>query len=196
MKKDEQAQDPSRRDFLKFGGATAAAATAVVAAPTGFVLGREPDQDTGWGRTAAGKDMFFDREPFRVDIAPTLMKVGQIERPEREDFLFKRLEMIFHAIHAGWSPLDGYQTCPDERVVTYYNKWPERWPDMLEAIKQLELSKELQHKYFDRFAVIHAYDHACAVQMYGANGVHVNWPLPPKGDPEIEVLMLSTKFWI
>ncbi|WP_375753826.1 4Fe-4S dicluster domain-containing protein [Vibrio sp. HN007] len=184
-KQEEKTKNPGRRDFLKMGGAAAAVATVGVGASTGFVLGREPDQNVGWGRTAAGKDMFFDREPFRVDSAPTIMKMGETERPEREDFLFKRLGMIFHAVHDGWNPLEGYQTCPDERVVAYYDKWPERWPEMMEALRQQQLSKEVHHEYSDRFAIIHAYDHACNAMLSGANGVSVNWPLPPEGDPEI-----------
>lgn len=185
MKKEEQAPNEGRRNFLKMGGATAAAATVGVGAATGFVLGREPDQDTGWGRTAAGKDMFFDREPFRVDWAPTLIKVGETERPDREDFLFWRLGMIGHAMKSGWDPSTGWESCPDERVVRYYSKFPNRWPDIMEAFKQMAISKQMQHKYLDRFVIAHAYDHANHASMYGENGVPVNWPLPPKGDPSV-----------
>ncbi|WED28899.1 4Fe-4S dicluster domain-containing protein [Vibrio sp. DW001] len=185
MKKDDKAENPSRRDFLKMGGATAAVATVGVGAATGFVLGREPDQDTGWGRTAAGKDMFFDREPFRVDIAPTLIKVGTQQRPEREDFLFKRLGMIGGAIQGGWDPAGGWQSCPDERVVNYYRKFPARWPEIVEAFKQGAISAKMQHKYLDRFVIAHAYDHANNASMYGQNGVEINWPLPPHGDPSV-----------
>lgn len=185
MSKKQNSPGLGRRDFLKMGGASAAAATAAVAAPTGFILGSEPDQDTGWGRTQEGKDMFFDREPFRVDIAPTLIKTGPTERPEREDFLFKRIAMVYDAIHQGWDPTTGYNTCPDQRVVNYYTKHPKRYPEMLEALKQKAKSKELHHKYVDRFAIAHAYDSACMTSMYGDNGVHINWPLPPEGNPEV-----------
>ncbi|MGF1759906.1 reductive dehalogenase [Photobacterium sagamiensis] len=189
MKKTNQpevdgAKDPSRRNFLKFGGAAAAAATVGAGAATGFVLGRDPDADVGWGRTAAGKDMFFDREPFRVDIAPTMIKVGKLERPEREDFLFHRVEMMMKAVMKGWDPEDGYESCPDKRVTSYYRKWPERYPEMLEAMKQRMISRERQHEYDDRFAIAHAYDKANEVSMYGDAGIAVNWPLPPQGRPE------------
>ncbi|MCW8329141.1 twin-arginine translocation signal domain-containing protein [Photobacterium sp. SDRW27] len=183
--KDEETQNPSRRNFLKIGGAAAAAATVGVGASTGFVLGREPDQDTGWGRTAAGKDMFFDREPFRVDTAPTLIKAGKTSRPEREDFLFKRLDMIGKAIKQGWNPADGWESCPDLRVVNYYRQWPKRWPEMMEALRQRSLSVKMQHKYIDRYVIAHAYDHANNASMYGQNGVPVNWPLPPEGEPDV-----------
>jgi reductive dehalogenase len=185
MSNENNTHSESRRNFLKLGGATAAVATVGVGAATGFVLGREPDQDIGWGRTAAGKDMFFNREPFFVDKAPTLIKVGETSRPDVRDFVFWRVGMIVGAMKQGWHLSDGWETCPDERVVKYYTEWPERWPEIVEALKQKQISAKLQHKYMDRLVIAHAYDHANHASMYGENGTPVNWPLPPEGPPEV-----------
>ncbi|MCW8331397.1 4Fe-4S dicluster domain-containing protein [Photobacterium sp. SDRW27] len=178
--KHREAADPSRRNFLKFGGVAAATATVGAAAGAGFVLGRDPDANVGWGRTEAGKDMYFNRESFRVDMSPTMQIVGKPERPEWGDQLFNRMGSLAKSIKAGWNPEEGWENIPDERVRAYYAKYPERWQEML-----LSFSARIQHhenieKYRDRFAL--AWAHTGAYNR-GLNG---NFPPKPEGHPDVD----------
>ena len=89
-------KNEGRRNFLKLGGVTAAAASVGAAAGAGFALGRDPDSYAGYGRKYEGKDQFMDREPFRVSIdkAPSFNKVGEAERVHWTDNLFYRRNEI------------------------------------------------------------------------------------------------------
>ncbi|WP_066014696.1 MULTISPECIES: 4Fe-4S dicluster domain-containing protein [Endozoicomonas] len=149
----EGAAVTSRRNFLKLGGLAAAGTTIGAAAGAGFVLGRDPDANVGWGRTEAGKDMFFNRKPFEVDHAPTLEVVGPIERPEWEDYLFNRFPVIGKAIQDGWDPNNGWETLEDEQVKKYYARHPDRWPEMLQAFVEQNRRAQHREKHRDRFAL-------------------------------------------
>ncbi|MGF1758785.1 4Fe-4S dicluster domain-containing protein [Photobacterium sagamiensis] len=175
----EEASNPSRRNFLKMGGAAAATVTVGAAAGAGFALGRDPDANVGWGRTEAGKDMYFNREPFRVDVPPTFNVVGTVERPEWSEFLFNRVFSMVGSIKKdGWVPSADWGDIPDPRVRAYYAKYPERWKEML-----LSFSAKVQHdanyeKYRDRFALSWAYAGAFN------KGLHSDFPPEPKEHPD------------
>ena len=176
---EEVASNPSRRNFLKMGGAAAATATVGAAAGAGFVLGRDPDANVGWGRTEAGKDMFFNREPFRVDIAPSLKTVGKIERPEWGDFLFNRVMSMGHAIHEdGWVPTADWGEIPDPRVREYYARHPERWKEMLQSFSEKIKHDENYEEHRDRFALGYAYSKAFFT------GMVANFPPLPTTHPD------------
>ena len=159
-KKNGEGPDTSRRDFLKLGGLAATGATIGAAAGAGFVLGRDPDANVGWGRTEAGADMFFDRKPFQVEKAPTLEIVGPTSRPEWSDFLFNRMPTLAHAMEGGWDPRGGWETIEDDRVREYYSRFPERWAEMHQAFKEMSKRGKHRENYRDRFALAWAYGNA------------------------------------
>ncbi len=145
--------NPSRRNFLKLGGVTAVAASVAGAVGAGFQLGRDPDSYVGWGRTEEGKDMFFDRESFRVDYPPTFRKVGTIERPEWASHLFNRTGCFRKAFTDGWTPDMGLSTFPDKRIRDYYKDMPDRFEEMLRAFRENEKRKANVERLRDQFAI-------------------------------------------
>ncbi len=176
---EEAAASLSRRNFLKMGGIAAATATVGAAAGAGFVAGRDPDANVGWGRTEAGKDMYFNREPFRVDKAPCLNIAGPIERPEWGDFLFNRVMSMGGSMHKdGWKPNKDWQQIPDPRVREYYSRYPERWPEMLLSFREKVKHDANLEKHRDRFALAWAYSGA-----FGT-GLHSNFPPVPTAHPD------------
>ena len=178
---EEAAANPSRRNFLKMGGAAAATATVGAAAGAGFVLGRDPEANVGWGRTEAGKDMYFDREAFRVDKAPSLNIVGKVERPEWGDFLFNRVFSMGHSIHNdGWIPSEDWQQIPDPRVREYYSKYPERWKEMLQSFSEKVKHDEHMEQHRGRFALSWAYSKAFFT------GMNANFPPQPTDHPDTD----------
>ncbi|GLO63518.1 hypothetical protein MACH09_40260 [Vibrio sp. MACH09] len=173
----EGVANSTRRDFLKLGGAAAATATVGIAAATGFVSGRDPDANVGWGRTEAGKDMFFEREPFQVDVAPTLRMEGAVTRPEWGDHLFNRFGSLMKSIKKGWKPTEDWRDIPDERVRTYYEQYPHRWADMYESFSEKIEHSENIEAHRDRLALGWAYSGAFL------KGVKSDFPPKPKGHP-------------
>ncbi|WP_216636491.1 4Fe-4S dicluster domain-containing protein [Endozoicomonas ascidiicola] len=190
---DEEAAVASRRNFLKMGGLAAAGTTLVAGAGAGFVLGRDPDANVGWGRTEAGADQFFNRKPFEVDKAPTLIEVAPIERPEWSDFLFNRLPVLSNAIAGGWNPESGWEAIEDDRVRDYYSRYPERWPEMAQAFREMDTRREHREKYRDRFALAWAHGNA-----WETGRTLSNFPPNPKEGPEVDdfkfIKVAPTKF--
>jgi len=177
---DEATTNSSRRNFLKLGGIAAATATVGAGAGAGFVLGRDPDANIGWGRTEAGKDMYFNREAFEVDFPPTMEVVGEIQRPEWGDYLFNRAFSLVKSIKGGWNPSDDWTQIPDLRVREYYEKYPKRWEEML-----LSFSEKVKHdnnieKHRDRFALAWAYSGAYS------KGLHADFPPEPTEHPDVD----------
>ncbi|UJF17286.1 4Fe-4S dicluster domain-containing protein [Vibrio sp. SS-MA-C1-2] len=189
----------SRRNFLKFGGAAATVGTIGAVCGTGYVQGQDPDANVGYGRTEAGADQFFDREPFRVDVAPTLIREGNLERPEWGDFLFNRHISLSKSIKKGYVP-DDFTNIPDPRVKSYYQKHPERWPDMKEAfIKSSERLSNLDQQR-NQFAISWAFTAAQKIANAGLTKKHLStmtarevfdkpvpstFPIPPVGHPDL-----------
>ncbi len=131
--------------------------------------GETPDANVGWGRTEAGKDMFFNRKPFEVDHPPIIEIVGPVERPEWSDFLFNRYPVIGQAIQDGWNPNNGWETIEDERVREYYSRHPDRWPEMLQAFVEMDRRSQHREKHRDRFALAWAYGNAYDKGLMTAN---------------------------
>ncbi|MGF1686140.1 4Fe-4S dicluster domain-containing protein [Photobacterium japonica] len=177
--------NPSRRNFLKIGGATAVAASVAGAIGAGFQLGRDPDSYVGWGRTEEGKDMFFDRDSFRVDYPPTFRKVAEIERPEWASHLFNRTGSFRNAFNEGWTPDMGLETFPDERIRVYYRDMPDRFEEMLRAFRENESRKANIERLRDQFAIGWAYDCAHEKAAYGTHDHPIKFPKPPEGPPEV-----------
>ena len=178
---DDESLVTSRRDFLKLGGLAATGATIGAAAGAGFALGRDPDANVGWGRTEAGADMYFNREPFRVDQTPTIEKVGPTSRPEWSDFLFNRSPILENAIKDGWNPDEGWEAIEDDRIKEYYSRYPERWPEMRRAFFEMERRSEHRENYRDRFALAWAYGNA-----YNRGNTSSNFPPKPVDHPDVD----------
>ncbi|MGF1877578.1 twin-arginine translocation signal domain-containing protein [Photobacterium frigidiphilum] len=174
----EGADNPSRRNFLKMGGVAAAAVTVGASAGAGFALGRDPDANVGYGRTEAGKDMFFNREPFRVDSAPTLEVAGKLVRPEWSDFLFHRTGVLSTLMKDGWIPTTDWKTIPDARIREYYSRYPERWDDMYQSFSEKVKHDQNVEKHRDQFAL--GWAHSAAFMR----GVYSDFPPKPNGHPD------------
>ncbi|MGF1722991.1 4Fe-4S dicluster domain-containing protein [Vibrio kyushuensis] len=172
-------ESTSRRDFLKMGGVIAATATVGAAAGAGFALGRDPDANVGYGRTEAGKDMFFNREPFRVKEAPTLHVAGKLERPEWSDFLFHRTRVFTSLMKDGWVPSKDWQDIPNEKVKEYYSRYPERWLDMYDAFIEKDKHAKNIERHRDQFAL--GWAHSAA---YARGNSSSNFPPQPNGHPD------------
>lgn len=151
----------SRRNFLKFGGVAAAAATMAGAAGAGFAVGRSDDAYTGYGRTYQGGDQFFNREPFRCDVPVMMEPVGKVERPEWTEYLFLRLRALVDIIKSGkWTPDMGVEALPGP-VGDHYRARPGELEIMLETlkrnVKRAEAWKKDKNK---RYALAGAYNMA------------------------------------
>ncbi len=150
----------SRRDMLKLGGAAAAVSVAASAA-AGFATGRSADGYTGWGRTAQGDDMFFNREPFRVDVCPGMEPVGEVTRPNWTDFLFERTAVMGGLMRSKqWNPSMGVEAIPGE-IGDYYRANPERYEAYIDQLDRI--TKRLEHwnnTAYDQYALSNAYTRA------------------------------------
>ena len=174
----QEIANTSRRDFLKLGGIAAATVTVGAAAGAGFVLGRDPDANVGYGRTEAGKDMFFNRESFRVDVAPTMEVASELIRPEWGDFLFHRTRVLGAEMKNGWIPTQDWRDIPHDGVREYYSRYPERWADMYQSFEEKAEHAQNFEKHRDRFALGWAYS---AAYM---RGVYSDFPPKPQGHPD------------
>jgi len=189
----EKAEGMSRRSFLKIGGLTAAAATVAGAGGAGFAIGRSDDAYTGYGRTYRGGDMFFNREPFRVDVPSMMTPVGEVTRPEWEEFLFWRFEALIGLIKSGeWTPDMGIEKLPGE-VGTYYRARPGDLEIALESLQRNVIRTEAWKKEKNvRYALAGAYNMSFyKAGMYNSQGstvpeepndVHMREgrPIPPE----------------
>lgn len=155
--------DPSRRNFLKIGGAAAAAATLAGAGAAGFKIGRSDDAYTGYGRTYQGGDMFFNREPFRVKTAAMMEPVSKVERADRYDFIFDRLKEIIPLLQSGeWNPGMGLEKLPG-KVGDYYRKYPEKYRIMMDSLEKRAKSREdWNNGKHERYTLSAAYTEALA----------------------------------
>jgi reductive dehalogenase len=164
--------DVSRRNFLKWGSVAATAATVAGAGGAGFAIGRSDDAYTGYGRTYQGGDMFFNREPFRVDTAAMMKPVGKVERADVTDFLFTRIRDIVTLIKKKeWNPKMGLEKLPG-RTGDYYRKRPEDFKIMMDSMKKRALSrKDWKDGKHERYTLAAAYTDAYGhTGMYNSHG--------------------------
>jgi reductive dehalogenase len=82
----------TRRDFLKIGGAVAAAAQVGAVAGAGLAAGRDPSTWTGW-QHLGDNTQFVDRKPLEIDELPYEI-VGQTRRPTAVESVFDRGSLI------------------------------------------------------------------------------------------------------
>jgi reductive dehalogenase len=94
VKKDEKGV--SRRQFLKIGGAVAAAAQVGAVAGAGLASGKDPATFTGW-QHLGDNTQFVDRKPFEIEGSPYI-QVGLTRRPEKVESAFGRQELMMKSI--------------------------------------------------------------------------------------------------
>ncbi len=151
--------DLSRRDLLKYSSATAAALSVAGAAATGFATGRSADGYTGYGRQFLGKDQFFNREPFRADVAAMMEPVGEVTRADWHDYYLRRWKDSFGLIvRKIWSPADGVDKMPGH-LGEFYRSDPEKYKNFVESVDLLMRHKKYIEKDggYDRYALNLAY---------------------------------------
>ncbi len=122
----------TRREMLQYGGAAAAALSVAGSAATGFATGRAPEGYTGWGRTALGKDQFFNREPFRAEVAAMMVQEGPPERMDWYDehnHLMKMTTALTRKIK--WTPKDGVDAIPGF-IGDFFRSHPEKYKFLVE----------------------------------------------------------------
>ncbi len=94
MDKDEN--NVSRRNFLKIGGAAAAALQIGAVAGAGIAAGKDPATHTGWQHLGSNTQ-FVNRKPFEMDGLPYKI-VGETRRPEDVENAFGRNPMIMRSV--------------------------------------------------------------------------------------------------
>ncbi|WP_421899716.1 4Fe-4S dicluster domain-containing protein [Maridesulfovibrio sp.] len=151
----------SRRNFLKFGGVAAAAATVAGAGGAGFAIGRSDDAYTGYGQTYQGGDQFFNREPFRCDVPAMMTPVGEVERPDWTDYLFLRLAALVKIIKSGeWNPGMGVDKLPGP-VGDHYRARPGELEIMLNSLQRnIKRSEAWKNGKNKKYALAGAYNMA------------------------------------
>ncbi len=162
---EETKKSVSRRNFLKLGGAVAAVASVAASGAAGFATGRSADAYTGQGRTVQGEDMFFNRDPFRVDVAPMMTPVGEVTRPHWTENLLFTWSMVMGFIgKKQWNPSMGMEAIPNKDLVEYYKNNPGRYESLVERIglhvQRLEYFNTVAYK---QFAIADAYNLAYRV---------------------------------
>ncbi len=177
--KQEETKGVSRRDVLRWGGLAAAVGTVAASGAAGFATGRSADAYTGTGRTYQGEDMFFNREPFRVDEQEMFKPVGEVTRPNWTDYIFERRIAVGEAMRSKqWNPSMGIDAFPGE-LGDWYRARPDRYEAMVDQLntiaQQTKYWKEVAHK---RYAIADAY--ASAHRMSFKN--HSGSPFPE--DPQ------------
>ncbi len=117
----------SRRDMLKYGGAAAAALSVPASAVTGFKLARHGDAYTGWGRQRMGEDQFFNREPFRAEVAAMMTPTSETSRPEWYHYYLERFFATNELIaQKKWHPKDGVDAMPGH-LGEFYRANPDKF---------------------------------------------------------------------
>ncbi|MCB9137575.1 MAG: reductive dehalogenase [Caldilineaceae bacterium] len=119
---------PSRRDFLKIGGAAALLVQAGGLVAAGNVQGSSAETYTGW-ESFNPATQFFNRKPFEFE-GPAHLPVADVRRPSHmTDYVFGRVATFQKAYETNptWTPADRVEDLgvPDP-LVAFYKEYPER----------------------------------------------------------------------
>ncbi len=161
----------SRRNMLKLGGGLAAASV-VASAVTGFKTGRSGDAYTGYGRTAEGEDMFFNREPFRTDVAPAMSDVvGEVRRAEWWEYFDGKHGFIGQIIaDKTWNPSMGVDAIPGP-VGDHYRANPHDYEYLVKSLENAVKGREYWNKTgHKQFAIAGAYTAGYMFAFANRNG--------------------------
>ncbi len=175
-KEQEASGGLSRRDLLKYGGAAAAALSMAGSAATGMATGRSADAYTGFGRQFLGKDQFFNREPFRAEVAAMMEQTGPASRPEWHEYYLRRWKASRALVaQKKWNPKMGIEAM-EGYLGDFYRSHPEEYKYFLECLtlSQKRAKYMNQGKGYDQYQLSTAY-----VQSYVATGnTFLGHPLP------------------
>ncbi len=151
----------SRRDLLKYGGATAAALSVVGAAATGFNTAQDGTAYTGFGRQFMGQDQFFNREPFRAEHAAMTEQIEPATRPDWHEYYLRRNKETNKLIASKkWNPTMGVEKMPGY-LGEYYRSHPAEYENLLTtiALRNKRFAYYNQGAY-QRYALTDAYQTA------------------------------------
>lgn len=174
----------NRRKFIKTAGLAGGALALAGSAGAGFASGKDKDSFTGWGRTAYGKDQFFNRKPFIVD-SPTYEKVGETRRITYIEDLFKRNGELSRLLFArvgeqpAWTFEDGAEKLP-EPLKTYYLEHPRALEEFRKSMQKSKEQEENWKNYKHKYLLADAWSSAHASAMKGPGA----FPPQPSGLPE------------
>jgi reductive dehalogenase len=172
---DEKAGRPglNRRDFLRYGGAAAAVASVAGSAAAGLAIGGSSQAYGPWGGAYTESAQFFDREPFRVDVAPFMTPVAEVERPDWADMLIYRMGAMAGLLQSGrWDPSTGVEGLPVEALRDYYTRKGslEQFFAVLEASRKREedwaRGKHMRYAIADAYG--RSYHETGLVNRYGS----------------------------
>ncbi len=178
---EEEKKGVSRRDVLRWGGLAAAIGSVAASGAAGFATGRSADAYTGQGRTVQGEDMFFNRDPFRVDVAPMMTPVGEVTRPDwTENMLQVWYDNILPMLAKKlWNPSMGLEAMPNKYLVKYYTENPDRYESLVERIGlQMQRVEYFNSVAYKQFAIADAYNMAYKF----AQGNHAGSTIPEEPD--------------
>lgn len=155
-----------RRSFFKFGGAAAAGLTLGGLSVAGYQIGGSNQAYTGNGYRT-GKEQFFDRKPFEVDVSPGFEPVGKVERPHWSLFMHERTSLVGAMLVAGkWNPGMGVEAIPGP-VGDYYRDRPDAYATLLKTLEHIpKQHDEFMKKKHLRYAIADAYCRSHLYAMY------------------------------
>ncbi len=174
----------NRRDFIKKAGLIGGVFSLAGSGIAGLAAGASKESYTGWGRTAYGKDQFFNRKPFCVDI-PTYEKVGEPVRIGYVEDLFNRIGTLRRLTMAPpggtprWDFYQGAEALP-EPLRSYYLEHPGALDEYRMAMDKAREQRANWPKYREDHMLAEAYSAAHASFLSGPG----SFPAQPQGPPE------------
>jgi epoxyqueuosine reductase len=174
-----------RRNFLKTAGLATGALTLAGAAGVGFAAGKDKDSYTGWGRTAYGKDQFFNRKPFAVE-KPCYEEIGPTSRITYIEELFKRNAEMRNLLFPrnpdikSWRFDDGPDALPDH-LKRYYHANPGALDDFRTAMERGLAQRNVHQEYREEYFLAEAFSAAHSSTIRGPGA----YPPQPDGKPEV-----------
>lgn len=175
----------SRRNFLKIGGATAAAATVAGGALAGYQIGNSSHARTGYSEHNP-ETMFFNRKPFEVATPPAFIKSGKVRRPEWYEFFPERKKAFFGMLKKGvWNPKMGLEKIPGP-VGDFYRAYPDQYKSTLTAMMAKKKREEAWKKgKYKRYIIAAGYSEAHHAPMKDeVTGGWGGFPARPTTPPE------------
>ena len=157
----------NRRNFLKFGGAAAAGLTLGGLAAAGVQIGRSGRAIPGGGANLSGKDQFFDRKPFEVDVPVGFEPAGPVTRPHYVEHHSERRALLFAMLaRKQWNPGMGPEVIPGV-IGDYYRARPDDYAILAKAISNsVRQAEEFRNGKHIRYALANAYTTSYNYALY------------------------------
>ena len=169
-----------RRKFFKIGGAAAAGLTVGGLSAAGYQIGESNKAYIG-NQYRTGKEQFFDRKPFEVDVSPGFKPVDKVERPHWNLFMHERTFLIVPLLMSGkWNPGMGVNAIPGP-VGDYYRERPKAYATLLKILDAVPKQEaEFAKKKNLRYAIADAYCKSHLATMYPGMDFPFGLVLAPK----------------